>query len=1079
MTKVRLPTRLVRNLGPGLILNLLALPLLWPLLTMRSFCTHDGNNHFFRLVALRDAIENGLWFSRWTPNLVYGYGLPFFNYRGQASYYIPELLILLGMDVPVAMNIVYAAALVLGGWGCWLLARDLWHNEWSGLLAAIAYLAAPYQMLSVYVRGNLPEVMALALLPWIWWFFHRLALRGGRGNFLAASFSLAALLLTHNISSLLFVPLLLAYLAFFGWQRIHQGKPWRHWRLAAGALLAGLLMTTFAWLPALAEKDSVQLYLAHSSRGNDFHQNFITLSELLSPPTVSDPSLLNSPLTVQVGLPLLVLALAGLAGVWFFGGRARRRTPLPDTLRQQALFMALAAAVLLLLTLPPLAVVWETLPLIRFVQFPWRLVGRVILPLALLAGAAPAWIAALKLRIAPTLAGAGTLVAVAVLILTAMPWLYPADCSFPAEPTIASVMNFERNTGAAGVVPLGTYLPRWVVERPAGSPMEEDLRAGRTPRRFDSSLLPDGARLLSERYGANRAEIKVETPAAFQALYHTFYFPGWRVEVDGEPVEIEPAEGTGLISFVVPAGKHTIRIRWTLTPLRAGAGLVSLLGLGLLLLAVGRAGRGKPAPLPDVQLSWRHVGLLILLAAGLLLAKFEWVDAGRSPLRRDRLAEAAAQAASLPDLTHPLDIQLDDGLTLLGYHVTAAARSDSELRGTAGEELVIDLAWTAREKPAGDYLSHLALVDEEGLIWSAKDTYRPSGYQAYPRTTQWVPATWAWDSHSIPILPGTPPGLYNLELTVFERSTLAPLNVLDTAGNVAGPSAVIGQVRVEWPAKPAAEITMQHTWNQQWGDLTLLGGNLDRTKAAPGDPTLVTLFWQAEAQLPALSAELALMAPDGVTLQSWSIPLVQADYPTTDWQVGDALMGQHLVQIPGRADDGVHHWQLTVIDADGRALDPSFELGSLEIQAPLRNWTAPAYDEPAGIDYSTPGSGDEPGHTTTFARLVGYSLDKQDGELTLELVWQALAETETSLRVFVHLLAADDNLVDQSDGLPADWTRPTSGWAPGEYIQDEHRLTIPDGLEAGNYRLAVGLYALESGDRLETTQEILTEVLLP
>jgi len=50
-------------------------------------------------------------------------------------------------------------------------------------------------------------------------------------------------------------------------------------------------------------------------------------------------------------------------------------------------FMALTAIILLFMTLDFSLPFWEQLPLIRFVQFPWRFVGRAALPIAILAGA--------------------------------------------------------------------------------------------------------------------------------------------------------------------------------------------------------------------------------------------------------------------------------------------------------------------------------------------------------------------------------------------------------------------------------------------------------------------------------------------------------------------------------------------------------------------------------------------------------------------------------------------------------------------------------------------------------------------
>ena len=203
----------VSRFYPHFLVALFAIPALGLLLGEQAFCTHDGNLHFYRLVALRHAIDQGLEFSRWTPGLVYGYGFPFFNFREIGSYYAPEALHLLGLTIPAAINLVYAGSLLLSGWGAYLLAHDIWRDRTAGLVAAVAYMAAPYQLLDVFVRGNLPESMALALLPWIVWLFRRLVDAPSALTFILATLSAAALLLTHNISSLLFFPMLIVYLA--------------------------------------------------------------------------------------------------------------------------------------------------------------------------------------------------------------------------------------------------------------------------------------------------------------------------------------------------------------------------------------------------------------------------------------------------------------------------------------------------------------------------------------------------------------------------------------------------------------------------------------------------------------------------------------------------------------------------------------------------------------------------------------------------------------------------------------------------------------------------------------------------
>ncbi|MFO7539503.1 MAG: hypothetical protein R6X32_15800, partial [Chloroflexota bacterium] len=86
--------------------------------------------------------------------------------------------------------------------------------------------------------------------------------------------------------------------------------------------------------------------------------------------------------------------------------------------------------------------------------------------------------------------------------------------------------------------------------------------------------------------------------------------------------------------------------------------------------------------------------------------------------------------------------------------------------------------------------------------------------------------------------------------------------------------------------------------------------------------------------------------------------------------------------------------------------------------------------------------------------------------LPVELVWQADAETAVSYRVFLHLVGPDGTLVAQSDGEPAQWQRPTTGWLPGEIIGDAHQLHLPPELQPGSYTLLAGLYEPVSGERL-------------
>ena len=90
--------------------------------------------------------------------------------------------------------------------------------------------------------------------------------------------------------------------------------------------------------------------------------------------------------------------------------------------------------------------------------------------------------------------------------------------------------------------------------------------------------------------------------------------------------------------------------------------------------------------------------------------------------------------------------------------------------------------------------------------------------------------------------------------------------------------------------------------------------------------------------------------------------------------------------------------------------------------------------------------------------------------LTVTLVWQANSIPDMNYTTFVHLVGADQQIVAQSDSVPAGG-HATSEWLPGEVVLDSHTLTLPDDLVPGTYTLLVGLYDPLSGKRLPVASQ--------
>ncbi|NLF02124.1 MAG: YfhO family protein, partial [Anaerolineales bacterium] len=119
----------------------------------------------------------------------------------------------------------------------------------------------------------------------------------------------------------------------------------------------------------------------------------------------------------------------------------------------------------------------------------------------------------------------------------------------------------------------------------------EDIAAGREPERLRPEFSDGQVRVLHAEYTPLRATVELESPAGATIHYLALYYPGWQVRVDGEPVPIAPSQPDGLLTFNVPAGRHTLHIRFVETPGRIvadGVSLFSVLALGLALWAAAR-----------------------------------------------------------------------------------------------------------------------------------------------------------------------------------------------------------------------------------------------------------------------------------------------------------------------------------------------------------------------------------------------------------------------------------------------------------------------------------------------------------
>ncbi len=1056
----------------------------WPLLRGGYPTIGDGLIHFYRLVQFDELLRSGVWFPRWATDLGYGFGYPLFNYYSPLAYYLGAGLHALGLSYAQALVGVYALALALAVTGAYVLAAHHWGPA-AGLVAAAAYGLAPYFYFNALARGALPETLGLGLLPWVLWAYARLARRATCGGFAVAALLNAALVVTHLLSAVLAAPLIVVSVLMEGrgagaqghkgagergtpLRNAHRGpsalgpvgarEQATHYQLLITNYILSLLLPAAFLLPAVLELNAVQIGQLTQPGDLDFHNNFLRLGELLAWPRAYDARLVFNAVPASLSLAAVALAvMAGVAGFKNLGARFRAQGT--GRWRREGL-LAVALLVLALLTLPVSGWVWERLPGLRLVQFPWRLVGPAGLVLALLAGAAVARVVGGRLAGRPGRAGLLVAGVLAALWAFSLAWSFGPPSQALASAGLAELRDYERASGQLGTTSTGEFLPTAVHTLPDPHTLDAAYASGRPAERL--AALPQGVTVLSQSAHATGASAEISAATAATLTFNFFDYPGWRATIDGQRVPITASDPNGLITVPVPAGQHQVSVDFGSTPLRTVASLLSALALIALIVITRRltpsahhphTHLSMTAPSADVdipthvlsptpphrerpsgQSPWDpHTPTLpfALTALALLTARALLLDN-----RATVFAHSRFDGATVAGVEQPLDVNFDDQIVLIGWD----GPGDSV---AADGAVAITLYWRAQRVPALDYATTVQVLDAGGHLFGQSDSQHPGRVP----TRRWTTDQYARDEHRLRLLPGTPPGAYRLVAGVYPVGGPA-LPVLDAGHAPQGQYAPLGTLLVT-PGQGQAEVDPAEVTHIDLGALTLLGYSVNTTNPQAGDTLRLTLFWRAAAgPRPNVVARVALVTEAGVLAEVTRAP-APATYPTSAWAASQVVRTPLDLRLPAEAPAGPAQLVVSLVAAEAPASPPlagPVRLATLDVRVPKRSFSVPAMEHAL----NAPAGGQ--------VRLLGYDL-APTGALTL--YWQPGTTLDTGYKVFVHVLGANEQILAQADTVPAGGTRPTTGWLPGEVIADAHSLPL-----AGARQLAVGLYDEVTGERL-------------
>lgn len=593
-----------------LLLWLLTLPALVPLAMPGYFYgAHDGRHSVFYLLQFDAGLRDGALWPRWAMHHIQGYGYPTFILQAPLGFYVAEFFVLLGAGYTAAVKWTWALGFLMSGWGMYALVRYWLESSTpkevrqdarlAALVAGLLYVYIPYHLADIYVRAALNDTLLLAWFPWVFLTFDRLIAAGAAPGWprrlALAALTLAGCLLTHTFALLSFTPLVMAFVLFrlllTGPQR-HWGDFWRRVALAAAAGGAGLLLMAGFLLPLLVEGPHLeqQVYISNTY---DYRNHFVHWGQFFSPQWgfgySDDPAGANDGMGFQAGSLALILGAVG--GYVLLHGREAM-----GTRRAYLSFLASASIVLLFLMTSAAGLLWNALPMLAVIQFPWRLLALTAFTLSALGGPAVASL----LESCDPQSGAAAQEAGALILALLVVFASMGYVGAPLEPVEAwredgrAIFRFEQEH------PDMIAYTEWVKEPFTTSPMTEDYAAEEYAEDYSANgqltrlaIIAGEGEIVSQYSRGSSAGGVVRTTGPATVRVHLTYFPGWQVRVDGQAVAARVSDPYGLIEVDVPGGEHRIDVRMGATPPRTLGALISWATL-LALLGLWAWDRSRP-----------------------------------------------------------------------------------------------------------------------------------------------------------------------------------------------------------------------------------------------------------------------------------------------------------------------------------------------------------------------------------------------------------------------------------------------------------------------------------------------------
>ncbi len=578
-----------------LLVIIIAVLTIVPIFSHSYFSMHD-DQHVARLYLLDQAINQGTLYPRWVDQLGFGYGYPLFNFYPPLIYYVAEIFRSVGFGYMTSIKLMLLVATIVGSLGMYVFLKKI-YNSTTALVGAIFFTFFGYRAIALYVRGAFSEYMGLSLVPWVLWSLHRLKKDISIKNAFYVGISSALLILAHPFiavpaSFFIVVFTIMEYLSLR-----NADRPTYMQHVVFGGLL-GLGLSAFFWLPSMIERQYTLIDSILLKELASYTIHFVYPQQLWYSPWGFGGSVegLGDGLSFQIQKPFIgFFLIALLISVNFFFSRLYTRF---DAERKNiTLYFLLMTLASVFFMLPFSKPIWDAIPYLQYLQFPWRFMAFTGFFLAAFCSSGFYFFSKI-----PFIAEhshrkyitTGTIMAIFFAIFIVQGKYFRPQKFLETTDIVRT--NFKEiawriSSTSFEFVPKGVRTTKSAYDTTTLAIQEPDISdKAYTVIEGDATI-----ELLSRRYDYKKLRVSAGTPITLQL--NNYSFPGWHAYINGEEMSINDNNDFKLIQIDVPIGINLVEFKFLQTPVRSTAGAISLVSwlyvISALYLSLGSSSSRK------------------------------------------------------------------------------------------------------------------------------------------------------------------------------------------------------------------------------------------------------------------------------------------------------------------------------------------------------------------------------------------------------------------------------------------------------------------------------------------------------